>query len=75
MAKIKPAGDALRGVGEDHCYVDRKRADHPVQVIGGVLEINGIDIDRDRPRGVLRQRGTQFDVRRMEYASPYDCWA
>ena len=66
LAKIKPAGDVLRGVIEDRGQISRQRVEHLVQVIGAVLKVDGVGIDRDRPRGVPRQGGDEFGVRRPD---------
>ena len=69
IAKIKPAGDVLRGVVKDHGHIDRQRAEHLVQVIGAVLKVDGVGIERDRPRGVPGQGGDEFGVRRADGVS------
>ena len=68
-AKIKPAGDVLRGIVEDRGHIDRQGAEHLVQVIGAILEVDGIDIERDRPRRVPGQGGDEFGMRCADGAS------
>jgi hypothetical protein len=56
MGKIEPAGEVLRGIVKDHRHIDRERAEHFAQVIGAVVEVEGIGIEGDRPGG-RRQGG------------------
>ena len=69
IGKIKAAGDVLRGIIEDHGHIDRQRAEHLVQVIGTILKVDGVSIERDRVRGVPGQGGDEFGVRRENGAS------
>ena len=45
IAKIKAPGDILRRIVEDHGQVDRERAEHLVQMISTVLEVDGVGIN------------------------------
>jgi hypothetical protein len=68
MAEINPAGYVLRGVIEDSGQIGRQRGEHLLQVIDPVLEVETVRIERDRPRGVPRQGGDEFGMRRAEEA-------
>jgi hypothetical protein len=57
LTKVKPAGDVLRGV-KDRGQIGRQRVEHLVQVIGAVLKVDGIGIDRDWPRGAPARTAT-----------------
>lgn len=55
MAEIKPAGDVFCRVVEDRSHISRECREHLVQVIGPVLEIEGVRLEWEWPRGVPRQ--------------------
>jgi hypothetical protein len=54
VGEIKPAGDVLGGIVKDHGHVDRKSIEHLGQVIGAVLKVDGVGINWDRPRRVVK---------------------
>ena len=68
IAKVEPARDVLRRIVENNAHIDRQRPEQLIQVIGALLQVDGVGIERDGSRRLSGQGGDEFGVRRADRA-------